>query len=161
MFQAGSLGDSFFTSALADIIKDIKVYFYTTKASAKMIKDIPVYMSAQISDIIQNELKIPVVLASHPSDRWYLENISKLSKSKQIIFTSDSIRMFGALINFSKHLILVENLPYHIFVGLRKPATVILGGYPIWKPENYKLLNCVNNVSSVAVHSVSLEITGV
>ena len=138
-----------------EVIKKVKGYIKTKEITEDdfyviapkglwKTKDIPVNLVANITDILMLEFNKPVVLASHPSDRWYLNKIVSLTKSKPYIFTSDSIREFGALIKLSKHLISVESLPYHLAVGLRKPATVILGGYPIWKPENYSLLNFAN-----------------
>ncbi len=138
-----------------EIIRKIEKYLKTkeiTKGDFYIIapkglwktKDIPTNLAAKITDILMFDLGKPVVLASHPADRWYLDKIISLTKSKPRIFASNSVREFGALIKLSKHLISVESLPYHLAVGLRKPATVILGGYPIWKPENYNLLNFVN-----------------
>ncbi|WP_029522700.1 lipopolysaccharide heptosyltransferase family protein [Persephonella sp. KM09-Lau-8] len=90
-------------------------------------KDIPQNLVSQVIDILQNDLNKKVVLASAP-----------------LIFSSSSIREFGALIYYSQHLLSVESLPYHLAVGLRKSATVIVGGYPFWKPPNYESIKIVN-----------------
>ena len=107
-------------------------------------KDIPQKVLTKVINILQNDMRIDIVLASSPDDIWYLEEIASKTDKKPVIFSSKSIREFGGIILNSKHLISVESLPYHLAVGLRKTATVILGGYPIWKPENYKGLNFVN-----------------
>ncbi|WP_457641984.1 glycosyltransferase family 9 protein [Persephonella sp.] len=107
-------------------------------------KDIPIELASNLVDMLGKDYNMPVVLAAPPSDRNYIEEIKSKSKSQPLIFSSKSIREFGALIKMSKHLISVESLPYHLAVGLRKSATVVLGGYPIWKPENYDKLAYVN-----------------
>ena len=107
-------------------------------------KDIPQDLIVKVVNILQNDLNKKVILASAPQDRWYNEDILKKTDKKPFIFASKSIREFGALIYYSQHLLSVESLPYHLAVGLRKSATVVLGGYPIWKPSNYEKLNYIN-----------------
>ncbi|WP_456382739.1 glycosyltransferase family 9 protein [Persephonella sp.] len=107
-------------------------------------KDIPVNLAAGIVDILERDFGLKVVLSAPPSDRDYLEEIARYTQGSPEIITLSDIREFGALIYFSKHLISVESLPYHLAVGLRKSATVVLGGYPVWKPENYPDLETVN-----------------
>ncbi len=119
-------------------------YILITPKGLWKTKDIPKEVLIEVINILQNDMGMDVVLASSPNDRWYLDDIISGTDRKPAVFSSKSIREFGGIILFSKHLISVESLPYHLAVGLRKSATVILGGYPIWKPENYMGLNYIN-----------------
>ncbi|WP_029520831.1 glycosyltransferase family 9 protein [Persephonella sp. IF05-L8] len=107
-------------------------------------KDIPENLVVEITNILQNDFKYKVILTAHPSDREYIENINYRLDKKALLYFSSDIRKFGGLIKFSRHLISVESLPYHLAIGLRKSATVIIGGYPIWAPPDYPKLNFVD-----------------
>jgi len=116
---------------------------FTPKGKWKT-KDIPAGLTARTIDILQGDLGKKVVLSASPSDAHYIYEIARISKTEPYIFITPEIRELGSLIHFSKHLVSVESLPYHLAVGLRKSATVVLGGYPPWKPKNYEKLEIVN-----------------
>ncbi|WP_457642890.1 glycosyltransferase family 9 protein [Persephonella sp.] len=123
--------------------RDIDRYILMTPKGLWKTKDIPVYLASEVIKHLYKDGWI-VVLSAHPSEKWYLEEIRNMSGLDVPVITTNSLREFGALILFSEHLISVESLPYHLAIGLRKSATVVLGGYPIWKPDNYDAVNCVN-----------------
>ena len=119
-------------------------YFLITPKGLWKTKDIPIDLTVNLIEEINKKYNLPIILSAQPNEIQYLKEINAKSKIKAEIYTTPSIREFGALIKFSKHLISVESLPYHLAIGLKKSATVILGGYPIWKPFNYNKLNYVN-----------------
>ena len=120
-------------------------FFLITPVGKWRTKTIPPKLVKEIAEKLHQKYNLPIVLASHPSDKNMLNEIKSLANYPYLhIVTTESLRIFAGLIALSKHLISVESLPYHIAVGLRKTSTVILGGFPIWKPPNYSKLNFVN-----------------
>jgi len=110
-------------------IKDVPyILFHPT--SRWMFKCWPYEKTANLIDLIWEDLRIPVVLTSGPDDSEisYVKNVLSSIKNDVVDFSGIlSLRELGALIRGAKLFFGVDSAPMHISSAVKTPSVVLFG----------------------------------
>ncbi len=112
------------------VIKDGTPYIVVHPTSRWMFKCLPYEKAAELIDLIQGELQIPVVLTSGPdsSEMSYIKNVLSSVKNEVVNFSGVlSLRELGALIRAARLFVGIDSAPMHISSAVKTPIVALFG----------------------------------